>query len=193
MKRIMNKEPFLEPILRRLRIKKIMHHIPKNCILCDFGCGTNAFFLSTIKSSIQLGIGLDLQLQSQLDRKIKLITCNLDENIPLKSNTVDVVTSLAVLEHLNNPMKNLREAYRILKKEGLLILTTPTPTPTSKKILEFFAFKLGLLSINTIGEHKHYFDKKNLKEILIGAGFEEKKMEIKSFQIGLNSLVVAEK
>ena len=157
----MNKEPFLEPILRRLRIKKIMHHIPKNCILCDFGCGTNAFFLSTIKSSIQLGIGLDLQLQSQLDRKIKLITCNLDENIPLKSNTVDVVTSLAVLEHLNNPMKNLREAYRILKKEGLLILTTPTPT--SKKILEFFAFKLGLLSINTIGEHKHYFDKKILK------------------------------
>ncbi len=187
----MNKEPFLEPVLRKLRIRKIIHHIPKNCALCDFGCGVNLHLLNTLKSYIRLGIGLDLKLKPQPDKKIKLIRCNLDESIPLRSNTIEVITSLAVLEHLTNPTNNLKEAYRILRKGGLLILTTPTPI--SKRILEFMAFKLGILSIDTVGEHKHYFNRKNLKEMLISAGFEEVKVKIKSFQIGFNNLVIAKK
>ena len=187
----MNKEPFLEPILRELRIRKIIHHIPENCDLCDFGCGTSLLLLNTLKSSIRLGIGLDLKSKPQFDKKIKLIQCNLDEDIPLRSNTINVITSLAVLEHLNNPTNNLKEAYRILKGGGLLILTTPAPI--SKKVLEFMAFKLGILSIDTVGEHKHYFNRENLKEMLICAGFEEKKIKIKSFQMGFNNLIVAKK
>ena len=166
----MNKEPFLEPILRKLRTKKIRPYIPKNCILCDFGCGASALLLNTLGSHIRSGIGLDLKATPQPDKKIKLIQCNLDNTIPLKSKTVDVITSLAVLEHLNNPMNNLREAYRILKKGGLLILTTPAPV--SKKLLEFFTFKLGILSIDTVGDHKQYFDKKELREMLVCVGFE---------------------
>lgn len=109
---LMSKEPFLEPILRKLRIRKIIPHIPKNCILCDVGCGTSALLLNTLRSYTRSGIGLDLKVKPQSDKKIKLIWCNLDNAIPLQSNTVDVLTSLAVLEHLNNP----RDAYRILKK-----------------------------------------------------------------------------
>lgn len=187
----MNKEPFLEPVLRKLRIRKIIHRIPKNCALCDFGCGTNLHLLNTLKSYIRLGIGLDLKLKPQSGKKIKPIRCNLDESVPLRSNTLDVITSLAVLEHLNNPLKNLTEAHRILKKGGVLILTTPAPV--SKKILEFLTFKLGLLSIDTVGDHKNYFDKKILKNMLISAGFEEAKVKIKSFQIGFNNLVIAKK
>lgn len=187
----MNKEPFLEPILRKLRIRKIIRYIPKDCNLCDFGCGTDAFFLSTIKSYIRSGIGLDLKLVLQVNKKIELIQCDLDKDIPLKSDTVDVVTSLAVLEHLNNPMNNLREAYRILKKGGLLILTTPAPI--SKNILEFLAFKLGVLSVNAIAEHKQYFDKIKLREMLVCVGFEEKKIRIQGFQIGFNHFVIANK
>lgn len=130
----MNKEPFLEPVLRKLRIRKIIHHIPKNCVLCDFGCGVNLHLLNTLKSYICLGIGIDLKLKPQPNKKFKLIQCNLDEDVPLRSNIIDVITSLAVIEHLNNPLKNLTEAHRILKKGGILILTTPAPV--SKKILK---------------------------------------------------------
>lgn len=186
-----NKEPFLEPILRKLRIRKIARYIPKNCKLCDFGCGQKIFLLNTLKSNIRLGVGLDLATNLQTDEKIKLIVCDLEKDIPLQSNTFDAVTSLAVLEHLNNPLQNLKEAYRILKRTGVLILTTPAPI--SKWLLEFLAHKIGILSVGMISDHKHYFDKKTLKEMLILAGFEEKKMEIKSFQVGLNSLIVAEK
>ena len=187
----MKKEPFLEPVLRKLRIRKIIRHIPRGSCLCDFGCGTQALFLNTIKSSLSSGIGLDLRLQPQGDKKIALIQCDIDGNVPLKPNTFDVVTSLAVLEHLNNPVNNLRETHRILKKDGLLILTTPTPA--SKKVLEFLAFRLGVLSRDTIGEHKQYFDKTSIRNALIGAGFENEKIKITSFQMGFNMLVVAKK
>ena len=191
MKRIMNKEPFLEPILRRLRIKKIMHHIPKNSYLCDFGCGSKMFFLNTLKSNILLGVGLDLDIKLQADEKIKLIFCDLEKDIPLQSNTFDAITSLAVLEHLNNPLQNLKEAYRILKNNGVLILTKPAPV--SKWLLEFLAYKLGILSVDMIHDHKHYFDKKTLKEMFILAGFEEKNITIKYFQAGFNNFVIANK
>lgn len=186
-----NKEPFLEPILRKLRIKKIIHHIPRDCILCDFGCGTKGLLLYTLKPYIRLGIGLDLKLETSGSNKIKLLQCNLDKDIPLKSDTVDVVTSLAVLEHLNNPINNLKEAYRILKKGGGLVLTTPAPI--SKNILEFFTFKLGILSKDTVGDHKNYFSKKLIRELLVRTGFEEKNIKIKSFQMGLNIFVIAKK
>lgn len=188
---LMSKEPFLEPILRKLRIKKITNHISKDCDLCDFGCGTRALLLNTLKPYIRSGIGLDLKLESPSDSKITLIKCNLDYNVPLKSDIIDMITSLAVFEHLNNPVNNLKEAYRILRKDGLLILTTPAPV--SKKILEFLTFKLGILSIDTVGDHKNYFDKKILKDMLICAGFEESKIKIKSFQMGFNNLVIAKK
>ncbi len=187
----MNKEPFLEPILRRLRIKNIMHHIPKNSYLCDFGCGSKILFLNTLKSNIRLGVGLDLDINLQADEKIKLILCDLENDIPLHSNTFDVITSLAVLEHLNNPLQNLKEAYRILKRNGVLLLTTPAPA--SKWILELFAHKLGILSVDMIRGHKHYFDKKTLKEMFILAGFEEKNITIKNFQAGFNNFVIANK
>lgn len=187
----MNKEPFLEPILRRLRMKKILHHIPKNSYLCDFGCGSKTLFLHTLKSNISLGVGLDLAINLQTDEKIKLIVCDLEKDIPLQSNTFDAVTSLAVLEHLDNPLQNLKEAYRILKRTGVLLLTTPAPA--SERVLEFFAYKLGILSVEMIGGHKHYFDKKTLREMVILAGFEDKNITIKSFQAGFNNFVIANK
>ncbi len=187
----MAKEPFLELVLRKLRIRKIIRRIPPGSRLCDFGCGTHVLFLNTIKSSLTSGIGLDLRLQPQFDKKIALVKCDIDGDIPLKPNTLDVVTSLAVLEHLNNPANNLREAYRILKNGGLLILTTPSPA--SKKVLEFLAFRLGVLSRDMIGEHKQYFDRTNLRNMLTCSGFEDEKIKINGFQMGFNNLVIAKK
>lgn len=105
----MNKEPFLDPVLRKLRIRNIMHRIPKNCALCDFGCGTNLHLLNTLKSYIRLGIGIDLKLKPQSGKKIKPTLCNLDESISSRSNTLDVVASLAVFALLTNPTNNLEE------------------------------------------------------------------------------------
>ncbi len=46
--------------------------------------------------------------------------------IPYKSKTFDYVISLDVLEHLDDPIKGMSEVCRVLKKDGLLILSCDT-------------------------------------------------------------------
>ncbi|EKD87570.1 MAG: ubiquinone/menaquinone biosynthesis methylase-like protein [uncultured bacterium] len=44
--------------------------------------------------------------------------------IPYPSNTFDIVTSIEVIEHVNKPLRMLEEIHRVLKKDGILHITT---------------------------------------------------------------------
>lgn len=181
------KEELLEPILRRIRISKIRKHVPKNCILCDIGCGFNAKFLLDISDYISEGYGFDKKIDNKRINNICIQNAEIANNIPLEDESVDCVTLLAVLEHLNNATKVLSECFRILKFGGVLILTTPSPF--SKPILEFLSFKLKIVSPVEIADHKHYYSKEELVKIHECVGF--KNIETHSFEFGLNNLAVA--
>lgn len=47
------------------------------------------------------------------------------ENIPFKNNTFDIVFSINVLEHVQNPTKVIRESVRVLKPGGFLFIHAP--------------------------------------------------------------------
>jgi ubiquinone/menaquinone biosynthesis C-methylase UbiE len=47
------------------------------------------------------------------------------ESIPLEDNTVDVVISFETIEHIKHYTQFLEEVRRVLKDEGLLVLSTP--------------------------------------------------------------------
>ena len=187
--RAATKEELLEPIFRKIRISKIRRYIPKNCILCDIGCGFNAQFLLDISNYISKGYGFDKRIDNKRINNIYLQNSEITDSILLEDESVDCVTLLAVLEHLNNATKVLVECYRILKFGGILILTTPSPF--SKPILEFLSFKLKIVSPIEIADHKHYYSKEELVKILGELGFKNK--EIHSFEFGLNNLAVASK
>jgi SAM-dependent methyltransferase len=66
-------------------------------------------------------------------------------NIPLESNTVDIVFSTQVLEHVPEPQAMLKECYRVLKPGGFLILTCPFYWPLHEEPFDFYRFtKYGL-------------------------------------------------
>lgn len=44
--------------------------------------------------------------------------------IPLKDSSIDSVFSSQVMEHVTNPQKMVDEIYRVLKKDGICIITT---------------------------------------------------------------------
>ncbi|WP_312994432.1 class I SAM-dependent methyltransferase [Chryseobacterium flavum] len=46
-------------------------------------------------------------------------------NIPFKENTLDIVVSTEVFEHIPDPYKAFREVHRVLKKGGSHIFTVP--------------------------------------------------------------------
>jgi len=79
-------------------------------------------------------IGIDLSPQA-IDfankRKgfLKAKNCQfkvMDANeMQFEDSQFDIVICSEVIEHIEHPMKALREIYRVLKKEGLAIITTP--------------------------------------------------------------------
>jgi SAM-dependent methyltransferase len=180
-------EELLEPYLRKLRIGKIIKHIPENCILCDVGCGFEAKFLQDVSHYIYKGYGFDKKIEDRCIDNIYIKNIDIADLIPLEDETIDCVTMLAVLEHLSDPKKVLFECYRILKPGGVLILTTPAPK--SKPLLEFLSFRLRIVSPIEIADHKHYYSIGELLDLLIGTGF--KGVKCSSFEFGLNNIAIA--
>lgn len=180
----------LDRVIEYLRFNKINKYIPKNCVLLDLGCGYNATLLKRYSSSIKKGTGIDLSVNSNL-KKIKLIKGRIDNKIKLQSNKFDVITALAVIEHVESPKTMLKEAYRLLKKNGILLITTPSKY--NKPILEFLAFNLKVISKSEIEDHKRYYDKMSLQKELVLSGFTKIKVKIKYFQLGLNIFAIAKK
>lgn len=59
------------------------------------------------------------------------------ESIPVKDETFDAVLMTEVLEHLEHPEIVLAEAYRVLKKKGVLIATMPFLYPVHADPYDF--------------------------------------------------------
>jgi 2-polyprenyl-3-methyl-5-hydroxy-6-metoxy-1,4-benzoquinol methylase len=184
-------DSLLDKFFRFLRTKEVIKYIPKNSIVCDIGCGKDPYFLKKISKFIKRGFGFDLKVKEYKDSVIELKNLKILDQIPLEKESVDVVTLLAVIEHLEQPQKILNETFRILKNDGVLILTAPTPL--SKSILEFLAFKMKLIDKDEIRDHKNYFWSKEIKKMLGKAGFREEKIKNYFFEFFLNSLIIAKK
>ncbi len=61
-------------------------------------------------------------------------------DVPLDDEYADTVLMNEVLEHLERPADSIREAYRLLKPGGYLILDTPFIWPIHEAPRDFFRF-----------------------------------------------------
>ncbi len=68
------------------------------------------------------------------------IIANLNEKVPLADNSVDCVLCTEVLEHIKQPQHAVNEIYRILNKDGVLVLTTPAAWPLHEVPNDFFRY-----------------------------------------------------
>ncbi|MFA6474999.1 MAG: methyltransferase domain-containing protein [Patescibacteria group bacterium] len=183
------KEASLESLLRWLRLRRIVRHIPDNSVVVDLGCGYDAGFLHTIASKLKRGIGVDLSVGPSSVQHIEMLAANLNEPLPLPDKTFDIVVSMANLEHLEKPEVALQEMKRVLKPGGKVLLTTPSTY--AKPVLEFLAYRLHVVSEDEIRDHKLYFNKALLHQYFKEAGFNN--IQHHYFQFGMNNFVLAVK
>lgn len=166
-------EPILEPIWRYFRFWKAKKAISYCNTLFDYGSGEGKLFLKFAKEKYQ---------------NAEFFEPRLGKTEFPKDNSVDVVTMLAVIEHLENPLEVLRKLFKALKPGGKIVITTPSPLNWA--VLEILS-KLGLQSKREIDEHENYFFKKSIIRLLSKAGF--KNISHEYFELYLNNFVCAEK
>ncbi|BAU11722.1 type 11 methyltransferase [Leptolyngbya sp. NIES-3755] len=178
------REPLLEPVLRWLRLRRVIAEIPEHSIVLDVGCGRKAAFLKAIAPRIQQGYGVDFKVAEFQTDKLTAIQVHLGEELPFADASFDVVTMLAVLEHIEHEQAILQEIHRVLKPGGKLVLTVPSIW--AQPVLEFLSYRLRIVDEAEIRDHKRYYDRQTLKRVLIQvAGFE--RLRHQYFQMWMNN------
>jgi len=115
-------EGSLDIIYKHLSLKK-------EFILIDIGGGTG-YITSHLSNKVKQAIVLDpshKMLSKMNNRCISLIQ-GTGQNIPFKQNTFDIVLMINLLHHITPDEQRivLEDAFRILKKEGILFIIDAT-------------------------------------------------------------------
>ena len=61
-------------------------------------------------------------------------------NLPFENETFDTIISTQVLEHVEKPWIMIKEIHRVLKKNGICILTAPFLAPYHKDPHDYFRY-----------------------------------------------------
>jgi SAM-dependent methyltransferase len=104
--------------------------VPPPARVLDIGCSP-PFVLATLASLGYRATGIDVNpaafANSQAEFGFDALSCDIErESLPFPDETFDAVLMCEVFEHLRiNPVRTMHEVHRIIKKGGLLHLTTP--------------------------------------------------------------------
>jgi ubiquinone/menaquinone biosynthesis C-methylase UbiE len=189
----------------RNRFKLAYDWIPNNTFRlldggCAYGYGTK-FFARKAKETYGVDPNNELvDIAKKRYKYIKFYKSGL-ENMPFKDNFFDVVVMTDVIEHVENEVKAFSEIYRVLKKGGCLIITSPYKGLFSFMDVENYPYfvrtklpwiyrllKKGEKRISKPGyergKHKHYFIK-DIIRLLDCSSFKGNYLIKKNFRYGL--------
>lgn len=129
-----------------------------NLKILDIGCGTGRNIEELQKFGNVYGIDSSTDaLRYCKKRGLKNINVGNAEKTLIKSGSFDIVSLLDVLEHTDDN-KTLQEMQRILKKNGLIIITVP-------------AFSWLWSKWDEVLHHKRRYDKAKITAILLKNNF----------------------
>ncbi len=105
--------------------------------LLDVGCG-NGFFLEVAKNHGWNVYGTEYSekaIEILQEKSIKAFKGELNTN-NFKPETFDIITSFEVMEHINNPIEEVSKFNTLLRKGGVLYITTPNFNSISRNLLK---------------------------------------------------------
>lgn len=155
-------------LLRNKRNKIVLRHIKGK--LLDISCGDN-----WLVNNYGNGTGVDIKKFSN-----NVIVVQSVDSLPFEDNTFDTVTNIAALNYATYPQKTLIEMKRVLKHDGIILISMPN----------YYALRVWRLFRREDIEFKA-LKKKKLKSFINQAGLEL--IKVKRFLLGLNVLYVISK
>ncbi len=136
-------------ILKRLSLVSSSRKIQ---YILDAGCGDGELSKKIKKITNAQVYGVDIspnKCKLAEQKGIIIKEADLNKKIPFKDNFFDMVFASEVIEHLVNPDNFLKEARRVLKDKGILILTTPNLASWYNRILLFLGIQPWHMEVST--------------------------------------------
>jgi len=158
-------------------------------IILDIGCGEGNL-LFRLKDKFDELYGLDVapsrlkeaeakikEIDPSKASKFKFIEGNADSPLPFPNESFDVITCIAVMEHVYDIFSLVKEMFRVLKPGGYVVAEVPNIAYLKHRI----SLLLGLLPVTSSpynwkevgwdGGHIHYFTMKKFSLLFSSQGF----------------------
>jgi SAM-dependent methyltransferase len=150
----------------KLRLRKMAKEAIGRKLDIGFGGLPNLYLSGEV-------IGFDLQLLPKPSNYSKVIVGDVGNiNAVLKQEKFDSILAGEIIEHLENPVKFLRDCYNLLNRSGKLIISTPNPYYPPEIIFNWLMNKKYLYSKN----HLFLFPPRWMNRILTYTGFKLEKI-----------------
>lgn len=146
--------------------------------MLDVGCGPGLFLIEAKKRGWEVyGTEFTDNQLAYLNKKgINTLKGKLNNN-SFKDEMFDIIISSEVIEHINNPVEEVKHFNRLLRKGGIVYITTPNFNALERYLLK------GDYEIIEYPEHLCYYTPKTINLLLTQNGF--KKLKITTTGISL--------
>jgi SAM-dependent methyltransferase len=126
-------EAIYQMVVRVLDRESHQRNLKPN-IIVDVGCGRGNLY-SHVKAKCDRYFGVDVFKYEDFPQSLEFKTVNLDSGkVDLPESFADVICSVETIEHLENPRAFVRELVRLVKPNGLIIVTTPNQLSLLSKL-----------------------------------------------------------
>lgn len=178
----------LSETIKRRRLHKVAPYVCGDVL--DIGCGP-ALLLGLPGAAIASYTGVDhnagriAALQRQHPGR-QFLCKDLDEDTLGLDQTFDTILLIAVIEHIYNQKHLLKQLVALLKPEGRIVITTPTPF--GNDLVHRIGAALGLLSKDAAHDHIVLYNRRRFE--MVARDFGLALAEYRRFQCGCNQLAV---
>jgi ubiquinone/menaquinone biosynthesis C-methylase UbiE len=174
-------------------IRAYLPYLNKQDVILEAGSGLSAVVITLRRMGYNV-VGLDyaenaLHLSRQYEPELNLVTGDVHA-LPYADNSLGAYLSFGVLEHFEHGMlPALKEAYRVLKPGGVLVLTIPYPSVVWK-LAQWRRSRSGQQLINE-DFYESTYTRAALTDSVTAAGFQVMEMLPTSHEFtlwGLNGI-----
>ena len=160
-------DAFVDGKTHAMRLLDELESICPAGTLLDIGCATGDFLQTARERGWEArGVELSPSAAAVAERRGFDVAMGTLADARLPAGSFDVVTILDVIEHLTDPLAELREIYRVLRPGGLVVVETPNWNSIYRLLLRqrWAALQPRL--------HLLYFSRRTLSRMLERAGFD---------------------
>ncbi len=165
---IVKQNPALKQSRVDYQLRQILPFIKNKNRFVEIGAGDCSLSIAAgvyCREVFALEVSNEVTYDLSLPNNVKIILFD-GFNIPLDDNSADVAYSNQLMEHLHpdDAEEQLKNVFRILKKDGVYICITPNRISGPHDVSRFFSEK-------PIGFHLREYSADDLRKVFLGSGF----------------------